>query len=184
MSTENLKNCEMGMSVEITTISIMLREISSWLSAISFWVFCLFAPSTRFIIWSRKVLPGSLLTLAFPSPERTVVPPRSESLSPPVSFTCGSDSPVIIDSLTTSAPSTTWQSMGTVSPSLSATMSPFLSSLLFVVTGEPEPVIFIASVSERRPFRDSAFAFPWASARDSDKLANQSVKKRMSVISR
>ena len=80
---------------------------SSTESAISLGVFWRFAPSTSAIMRSTKVSPGLAVTRTTSQSESTVVPPVTDERSPPDSRTTGADSPVIADSLTVAAPSTT-----------------------------------------------------------------------------
>ena len=105
-----------------TKISVM--PASRMLSAISFGVFFRCAPSTRRIIWSRKVLPEAAVMRTLIQSESTWVPPVTAERSPPDSRMTGADSPVIAASLTEATPSTTSPSDGMISPASTATRSP------------------------------------------------------------
>ena len=63
------------------------------LRAISFGVFCRFAPSTRAIIRSMKLSPGRWVMRTTMRSERTFVPPVTAERSPPDSRITGADSP-------------------------------------------------------------------------------------------
>ena len=73
--------------------------------AISLGVFCRLAPSTRAIILSRKLWPGSAVTRMTIRSERTRVPPVTPEWSPPASRITGALSPVMADSSTEATPS-------------------------------------------------------------------------------
>ena len=81
-------------------------------SAISLGVFCRDAPSTRAIMRSRKLSPGSCVTRTTIRSERTRVPPVTALRSPPDSRITGADSPVMADSSTLAMPSITSPSAG------------------------------------------------------------------------
>ena len=79
----------------------MVNPASRMLSAISFGVFWRAAPSTRAIMRSRKVLPGSAVMRIFIESEMICVPPvTEEAISVPGSFSTGADSPVMAASET------------------------------------------------------------------------------------
>ena len=93
--------------------------------AISFGVFCRFAPSTIAIIRSRNVSPGFVVTRTMSQSESTRVPPVTALLSPPLSRITGALSPVIALSSTDATPSRTSPSPGTSSPASTSTTSPW-----------------------------------------------------------
>ena len=144
--------------------------------AISLGVFWRFAPSTRAIIRSMKVLPGSVVMRIRIQSLITFVPPVTADRSPPLSLITGADSPVIADSSTLAMPSTTSPSDGITSPALQITRSPVLSS----VAGTGIccfPRILCAMVCVRFFRRLSAWAFPLPSATASAKFANNTVNQ-------
>ena len=67
-------------------------------NAISLGVFWREAPSTKAIILSKKLSPGSVVTRTLIWSESTLVPPVTEDLSPPLSRITGALSPVMADS--------------------------------------------------------------------------------------
>ena len=83
-------------------------------SAISFGVFCRSAPSTRRIIRSMNVCPGSDVISTTMRSDNTIVPPVTAERSPPASRMTGADSPVMADSLTEAIPSITVPSPGMI----------------------------------------------------------------------
>ena len=99
----------------------MVSEASRMFSAISFGVFCREAPSTRAIMRSMKVLPGSEVILTTMRSESTLVPPVTAERSPPDSRMTGADSPVMADSSTEATPSTTSPSPGMTCPASTMT---------------------------------------------------------------
>ena len=92
---------------------MIVRLASRMFSAISFGVFCRFAPSTSAIIRSMKLSPGFWVISTTIRSDRTRVPPVTDDRSPPASRITGADSPVIADSSTLAMPSTTSPSPGT-----------------------------------------------------------------------
>ena len=82
------------------------------------------APSTRAIIRSRKVSPGSEVIWTTIRSDRTTVPPVTAHRSPPDSLITGADSPVIADSSTVASPSITSPSPGMTWPAWTTTWSP------------------------------------------------------------
>ena len=79
----------------------MVRPASRMARAISFGVRWRLAPSTRAIIRSRKVSPGSAVMRMTRRSLTSVVPPVTElRMSVPGSLSTGADSPVMADSLT------------------------------------------------------------------------------------
>ena len=88
-------------------------------------VFCRFAPSTKAIIRSIKVNPGSEVILIVILSLITFVPPVTAERSPPLSRITGADSPVMADSSTLAIPSITSPSEGMISPASQMTISPF-----------------------------------------------------------
>ena len=121
----------------ITIRKMVVRETRRVLRAISLGVFFREAPSTRAIIRSRKLLPGSEVIRIFSQSDTTVVPPVTEQKSPPLSRTTGADSPVMADSSTEAMPSMTSPSPGITSPADTITISPFFSSLEETVVSLP-----------------------------------------------
>ncbi len=97
-------------------------------SAISFGVLRRLVPSTRAIMRSRKLAPGSWVIRTTIRSESTRVPPVTALRSPPDSRITGADSPVIADSSTEAMPSTTSPSPGIGSPASQTTRSPGRSS--------------------------------------------------------
>ena len=90
-----------GCKVATASKKMIVSPASRIDSAISFGVFCRDAPSTRAIIRSRKVCPGSALMRIVRRSLVTCVPPVTlDRISVPGSFSTGADSPVIAASLT------------------------------------------------------------------------------------
>ena len=94
----------------------MVNPASRMSSAISFGVFCLFAPSTIAIILSKKVSPGLAVIRTTSQSDNTCVPPVTAVLSPPLSRMTGALSPVMALSFTDATPTTTSPSPGMISP--------------------------------------------------------------------
>ena len=117
------------------------------LSAISFGVFCLEAPSTREIILSKKDSPGVAVISIFSQSLTTFVPPVTDAKSPPRSFITGADSPVIADSSTEAIPSITSPSFGIISPFSTKTISPLFNSFAFIILVVPSEFKSFATVS-------------------------------------
>ena len=113
-----------GSSVTTTKRKISVKPTSRMSSAISFGVFCRSAPSTSAIMRSRKLLPGSAVTLTTSQSETTRVPPVTAERSPPDSRITGADSPVIALSSTEATPWTISPSAGMMSPASTSTTSP------------------------------------------------------------
>ena len=101
-----------GRRVMTTSRKTNVRPASRMPSAISFGVLRRSAPSTRLIIRSRKLLPGSWVISTTIRSESTRVPPVTALRSPPASRITGADSPVIADSSTEAMPSITVPSPG------------------------------------------------------------------------
>ena len=150
-------------------------------NAISLGVFWRLAPSTRDIILSINVLPGSEVMRIKIWSLITFVPPVTADRSPPLSRITGADSPVIADSSTLAIPSITSPSEGITSPASQTTTSPFLSSVALINTS-CLPAIFRAIVCVRFLRRLSAWAFPLPSAMASEKLANNTVNQSQIAI--
>ena len=148
------------------------------LRAISFGVLRRSAPSTRAIILSRKLWPGSWVISTTIRSERTRVPPVTALRSPPDSRTTGADSPVIADSSTEAMPSITVPSPGIVSPASTTTTSPRRSS----EAGFSPPSRSWATVSVRIERSASAWALPRPSASASAKLAKTTVSQSQTPI--
>ena len=120
----------------------------------------------------------------FSQSDTTVVPPVTEQKSPPLSRTTGADSPVMADSSTLAMPSMTSPSPGMISPAVTMTTSPFLSSLEETTRSSPFSSRRRARVSFCVFFRLAAWAFPRPSATDSAKLAKSTVTSRMTATTR
>ena len=161
------ENSAKGRSATTTARKTSVRPASRMLRAISFGVFRRSAPSTRAIIRSRKLCPGSWVISTTIRSERTRVPPVTALRSPPDSRTTGADSPVIADSSTEAMPSITVPSPGIVSPASTTTTSPRRSS----EAGFSPPSRRRATVSVRIERSASAWALPRPSAIASAKLA-------------
>ena len=170
-------------------INTSVKPASNMVSAISLGVFCLDAPSTSAIILSRKLSPGSVVTLTFILSDNTFVPPVTEDLSPPDSRITGADSPVIADSSIVAIPSMISPSVGIISPASHIKISPFTSCEEGTMCTSfrnisPTSSIFFAGVSSRVFLKEAACALPLASASASAKLANSNVSSRMRNIMR
>ncbi len=159
----------------------MVSEARRMLSAISLGVFCRAAPSTRAIIRSMKVLPGSVVILTTIRSESTFVPPVTALRSPPDSRITGADSPVMADSSTDATPSTTSPSPGTMSPASQTTRSPTRSSVPGTSFSSP-PSRRRATVSVFALRRVSAWALPRPSATASARLANTVVSHSQAAM--
>jgi hypothetical protein len=113
-----------GFSTRQTTTKMIESAASRMSRAISFGVFLRCAPSTRPIIRSMNVLPGSVVIFTTIRSESTRVPPVTLDRSPPDSRTTGADSPVIADSSTEAMPEMMSPSPGITSPAVTTTTSP------------------------------------------------------------
>ena len=105
---------------------------------------------------------------------KTFVPPVTALLSPPPSRMTGADSPVIADSSTDAAPSMISPSEGIKSPALQITTSPTASSDAHISSSIPFRTL-LALMFTLDFFKASACAFPFPSASDSAKFANNTV---------
>ena len=166
----------------------MVSAASRMFSAISFGVFCRLAPSTRAIIRSMKLLPGSWVILTTMRSDSTVVPPVTADRSPPDSRITGADSPVMADSLTDAIPSTISPSPGMMSPDSTTTMSPFCSSGARTSSWIPgfsgvQPRSRRAIVSALDFRNVSACALPRPSATDSARLPKRTVSQSQNTTS-
>src|SRR6201984_3115980 len=162
-----------GCSVATAKTKMMVSAASRMFSAISFGVFCRLAPSTRAIIRSMKLFPGSWVILTMMRSESTVVPPVTADRSPPDSRITGADSPVIADSLTDAMPST---------------ISPFCSSGARTSSSVPgvsgdQPCNRRATVSVFALRSVSACALPRPSANASARLAKSTVSQSQNTMS-
>ena len=110
---------------------------SRTVSAISFGVFCRFAPSTRPIMRSRNEWPGSAPMRTTMRSESTLVPPVTAERSPPLSRMTGADSPVTADSSTEAMPSITSPSPGMTWPASTTTTSPLRRSEAGTLVSRP-----------------------------------------------
>ena len=154
-----------GRRVTVAIRKMIVSPASRIARAISLGVRWRLAPSTRAIIRSRKVSPGSDVTSTTMRSLTSVVPPVTElRMSVPGSFRTGADSPVIAASLTNPMPSTTSPSPAIVSPSSTTMMSPLRSSDEPTFSSVPSARRRWAVVSERVRRRVAAWARPRASA--------------------
>ena len=163
-----------GFNVTTTSRKINVSAESRMVSAISFGVFCRFAPSTMEIMRSRNVWPFSEVTRITMRSLMTRVPPVTALRSPPLSRMTGADSPVMAASSTLAMPSMTSPSAGITSPVSQTTMSPFCRSGAGTLVSTP----FFkrrAMVSLRALRRLSAWALPRPSATASAKFAKSTV---------
>ena len=131
---------------------------------------------------SRKVCPGSAVTLTTIRSDSTLVPPVTAERSPPDSRMTGADSPVIADSSTDAMPSVISPSEGIRSPASQTTRSPLASAAPATNCSVPSVRSLRASVSERILRSVSAWALPLPSAIASAKLANIRVKNSQIVM--
>ena len=152
-------------------------------SAISFGVFCRFAPSTSAIIRSRNVSPALAVIFTTISSDSTRVPPVTAERSPPDSRMTGADSPVIADSSTVAMPSTTSPSPGITSPADTTQRSPRSSCEDALSTIDPSGSRTRAVVSARVFLSVAACALPRPSAIASAKLANRTVNQSHAATS-
>ena len=170
---------EKGKSVTTTSRKMSDSAARRIPRAISFGVFCLFAPSTMAIMRSKKLWPGRAVTRTMSQSEMTRVPPVTELRSPPLSRTTGALSPVMALSSTEATPSTTSPSAGTISPARTMTTSSRARSVA------ETSVVVLAwrslmrwAVTWVRDFRRlSAWALPCPSAMASAKLAKSTVNQ-------
>ena len=172
------ENSANGRSVTTATRKMIVRPASRMLSAISFGVLRRSAPSTRAIMRSRKLLPGSWVISTTIRSESTRVPPVTALRSPPASRITGADSPVIADSSTEAMPSITVPSPGISSPASTTTTSPGCSSDGRALARRPAAC---ATVSVRVARSASAWALPRPSASASARLANTTVSHSQSA---
>ncbi len=164
----------------------MVSAASRMSSAISFGVFCRFAPSTSAIIRSRKASPGLAVTRTMIQSDSTCVPPVTELRSPPASRITGALSPVIAASFTEATPWTTSPSAGMKSLASTSTSSPFrrreAETTSCSVSRPPMCARSacrsrLASRSRRAFRREAACAFPRPSAIASAKFAKSTVNQ-------
>ena len=151
--------------------------------AISFGVFWRSAPSTRAIMRSRKLSPGTAVTRTTIWSERTRVPPVTAERSPPDSRITGADSPVMADSSTLAIPSITSPSAGITSPAETTTTSPRRSWTLGTSSSEPDAMRRWATVVARVLRSSSACALPRPSATASAKFAKSTVNQSQAATS-
>ena len=137
-------------------INTKVNPANKMVKAISFGVFCLDAPSTKAIILSRKLSPGSVVTFTFILSERTFVPPVTLLLSPPASRMTGADSPVMALSSIVAKPSIISPSDGMISPVSQTKTSPFLSWLDGTILTSLLEVSIFAGVSSLVFLKESA----------------------------
>ena len=137
------------------------------------------------IILSRKLSPGSEEICTTIQSDSTVVPPVTAERSPPASRTTGADSPVMADSSTEAAPSTTSPSPGICSPARTITRSPRVSDVPGTTVKWSRlsmESILCASTSFFAARSESAWALPRPSAMASAKLANSTVNHRITAM--
>ena len=168
-------NAANGCKVTVASRKISVSTASRVLSAISFGVFCRFAPSTSAIIRSRNVSPGRAVIRTTISSERTRVPPVTADRSPPASRMTGADSPVIADSSTDAMPLMISPSEGIISPAVTITTSSMVSNDDATSSVVPSGSCRFAIVSARVLRSVAACALPRPSAIASAKLANSTV---------
>ena len=145
--------------------------------AISFGVLRRAVPSTRAIMRSRKLAPGSWVILTTIRSDSTLVPPVTALRSPPDSRMTGADSPVMADSSTDATPSTTSPSPGMRSPASQTTRSPGRRSGAGTRSSAPAGPRRRAIMSLRVARRALAWALPRPSATASARLANSTVSQ-------
>ena len=170
-----------GCSVTTANRNISVSPAITMLRAISFGVFCRWAPSTSAIMRSRNVSPGLEVIFTLIQSESTLVPPVTALRSPPDSRITGALSPVMADSSTLAMPSITSPSPGMVSPASTSTTSPARSMVAATVSVLPL-ITLRAVVSVLVLRRVSACALPRPSAMASAKLANSTVNHSHKVI--
>ena len=113
----------------------------------------------------------------------TVDPPMRLS---PGAFRTGADSPVTRASSTMAIPSMTSASTGTRSPFSSSTRSPFaraLEGVGMVLLSQPSVTTFLETTCVSSRFRLLAVFFACCSARESDRVLNQTVIRSMAATS-
>ncbi len=150
-------------------------------SAISLGVLRRWVPSTRAIMRSRKLWPGSWVMRTTIRSDSTRVPPVTALRSPPDSRMTGADSPVIADSSTEATPSTTSPSPGIRSPASQTTMSPGRRSAAGTRSSAPESPSRRAVISLRVARSALAWARPRPSATASAKFAKSTVSHSQSA---
>ena len=173
-------NNPIGASAVTAMRKRIVRVDRRMLSAISFGVLRRSAPSTKAIIVSTKVDPGSEVICTRMESDKTTVPPVTAQRSPPASRTTGADSPVMADSSTVAAPSMTSPSPGIVSPASTRTIAPLVSSEA-AITSMPPSVTRFAVASSRTARKLSAWALPRPSAYASANAANAMVNHNHTV---
>ncbi len=131
---------------------------------------------------SKKVCPGSAVTMTTMRSDSTLVPPVTADRSPPDSRMTGADSPVIADSSTDAMPSVISPSEGIRSPASQTTRSPLASAAAATNFSVPSGSSLRASVSERILRSVLAWALPRPSAIASAKLAKMRVKNSQTVM--
>ena len=151
--------------------------------AISLGVFWREAPSTRAIMRSRKLCPGSAPIRTTIRSDSTLVPPVTAERSPPDSRMTGADSPVMADSSTEAMPSMISPSPGMIWPASTTTRSPLRRAEAGHASSR-SPVSLRAVVSLRILRKLSAWALPRPSAMASAKLANSTVNHSHRVTDR
>ncbi len=165
-----------------TTRKMTVSAESRMVRAISFGVFWRRAPSTRPIIRSRKLVPGSAVTRTLMRSDRTRVPPVTALRSPPASRMTGADSPVMADSSTMAAPSTISPSAGMISRAETTNRSPLRRRSAGTDSIEPSALRSRAVRLARVLRSSSAWAWPRPSAIASAKLANRTVNQSQRAI--
>ena len=164
-----------GRRVAVTTRKTIVRPAIRMLSAISLGVLRREVPSTRAIMRSRKLAPGSWVMRTTIRSESTRVPPVTALRSPPDSRMTGADSPVMADSSTEATPSTTSPSPGIRSPASQTTRSPGRSWEAGTLSSCPPSSRRRAIISLRVARRAFAWALPRPSATASARFAKTTV---------
>ena len=166
----------------------MVSATSRIVSAISFGVFCRFAPSTIAIMRSMKASPGLTVMRTTSQSDSTRVPPVTALKSPPDSRMTGADSPVMALSSTDATPSMTSPSAGITSPASTSTTSPLRRSVAW--QRQPAAAMpaarcsFLAMTACFSARSDAACALLRPSASDSAKLANSTVNHSQTAMAR
>ena len=170
-------------SATTTTRKASVIADSSTVRASSFGVFRREAPSTRAIMRSRKLWPGSLEIRTTISSVSTLVPPITPERSVPASRSTGADSPVTAASLMLAMPLMISPSAGIISPAATLTRSSLRRSEAGM-RSSTTPCMRRAVSSARAARRLAAWPRPRASAMASAKLANSTVANRIAATAR
>ena len=160
-----------------------MRMASSAVSASSFGVFWRLAPSTRWIMRSRKLSPGSAVTRTSSRSEINSVPAVTvENISVPGCLSTGADSPVMANSFTKATPSTTSPSAGmSLVPLDRGRGRPYAALRQSPALSYPKRPSDLPSVLSLVRRSEAALALPRHSASASAKFANQTVNSKITV---